>query len=478
MNSFWGIDFGTTSSAVVETIVDAGSLRQIKYGVGSGVPFPSVVAINKKTGETIAGLDVKKNLEKLRNEYEIIYSIKTNLDNDNCRVVANKEWFPEDVAAELFYSLKRIVKERTEEDLTEAVVSIPIGFSAEKRKHLRKAAVMAGIAITSFVSEPTAAFFSNYDALKSATNIVVFDWGGGTLDVSILRNENGKIYEISKSGKNIAGDFIDNKIAKHIHAKVSLEKKIEAGFEDVSFSAQDKMREACEKAKIRLSEQDSSAINILNYDQYGIVRTALDYKTFSELIAPEIKMAMDCVNEALHQAELGKSSVDRILLVGGSSKLRALKEAMVAEFGDRVFIPENPEWDIAEGASLLAVQGGSNFSNQSVGMVISDGSYYEFLAKNTALKDWKRNSCFAITDSSDFAQFAFAGSPDILSMQSRFRTLEVPSYGFLQEKIEVATSVDEDLVFRVTAKSDRKDRKESVTWEYENLKCYYKLPSK
>lgn len=111
-------------------------------------------------------------------------------------------------------------------------------------------------------------------------------------------------------------------------------------------------------------------------------------------------------------------------------------------------------------------------------MVISDGSYYEFLSNNTPLKDWNKSFRFAITDSSECAQFVFDGSPDIRALQNRFKTLDVPVYGFLQEKIEVKTIVDENLVFRLEAKSDRKSRNEKMEWEYENLKCYYKLPSK
>lgn len=474
MKRVFGIDFGTTSSAVVGTIIEDGVIKQIKYGVGSGVPMPSVVAINKTTGDVITGLEAKNKRDELSESHEIIHSIKTYLDNINCKEIAGQEWEVAKIAGKLFTALKDTVKQRTDEDMTEAVIAIPVGFSAKKRECLRKAAVMAGINITSFVSEPTAAFFSNYDAMKSASNIVVFDWGGGTLDVSVLKNENGNIYEIAKSGRNIAGDFIDTKIAKYIHEKVSSEKRIDLRFDDMPLDAQDKLRISCEQAKIKFSENDTAIISVLNYGEYGIVRTVLDYNAFSEIVAPEIKMAMTCLKEALIQAELGKITVDKVLLVGGSSKLRALREQMVSEFGDKVFIPDNPEWDIGEGASLLALQGGSNYSNQSVGIIISDGSYYEFLAKDTPLKNWKKEFRFAITDSSEYAQFIFDGSPDIRSMQYRCKTLDVPAYGFLQEKIEVTAEVDENLVFHISAKSDR--RTETMSWEYENLKCYYRLP--
>lgn len=476
MKRVFGIDFGTTSSAVVGTLFEDGKITQIKYGVGASLPVPSIVAINKETGKVLTGLEVKNKRDELSETHEIIYSIKTYLDEVNCKEIAGQEFYPEDIACDLFEALKDTVKNRTGEDLTEAVVAIPVGFSAKKREVLRTAAVMAGIEITSFVSEPTAAFFSNYDALKSANITVVFDWGGGTLDVSVLKNENGKIFELSKTGRNIAGDFIDKKIAKHIHAKISTEKGIETRFEDMPFVAQDKLRVACEQAKIKLTDNNETNISVLNYGPYGIVRTSLDYTTFSQLINSEIDEAMKCLTEALEQAGLGKANIDKILLVGGSSKLRALKEKMAQEFGNKVYIPDNPEWDIGEGASLLALQNGSNYSNQSVGMIISDSTYFEFLPNDTELNDWVNSFAFAITDSSEAAQFVFDGSPDIRALKDRFKTLEIPAYGFLQEKIFVKTFVDKNLVFRLEANSDR--RNVLMEWHYDNLKCYYKLPQK
>lgn len=478
MKQVFGIDFGTTSSAVVSLIEDNEFVgNPINYGIGrDGIPLPSIVAINRKTGEVITGLEVKEKRAELSSLYEVIYSIKTYLDDETPRSIAGKKWYPKDVAAELFKSLRRIVKDRQKEaDMSEAVVAIPVGFSAKKRRILRESAEMAGIKITSFVSEPTAAFFSNYDALNPFSTIAVFDWGGGTLDVSILKNENGNIYEISKSGRSIAGDFIDRKIAKYIHSKFSIEKDIALRFEDMGPSVQDELRTTCENAKIQLSTKEIISIIVLNYGSYGTINYDMDCKTLSDIINPEINMAMECLYEAIEQAGIGKVNIDRLLLVGGSSKLRSLRERMNSEFGEKVFIPENPEWDIGKGASRLALQNTKNFSNQSVGIDISDGSYFEFLHKDENLDGWSKTFKFAITDSSEYAQFVFDGSPEIRALQSRFRTLEVPSYGFLQEKIEVKTSVNEDLVFTVEAKSDRKGNDNKMTWEYENLKCYYKL---
>lgn len=475
MERVFGIDFGTTSSAVVGTIFDDG-IEEIKYGDRKGMPIPSIVAINKNNGKVLTGRDVSDKRQELSEDYVIIPSVKTMLGENKCYSVAGKDWYPEDIACELFKSLKDAVYNRTNEKMSEATVSIPVGFSPEKRDVLRRAAIRAGIHITSFVSEPTSAFFASYDNLKSASTIAVFDWGGGTLDVSVLQNEKGKIYELAKSGRNIAGDYIDGKIAKRIHASISRKKGIEIEFEDMPLACQDKMRVACEQAKIKLSNDNESKIMVLGYDKYGIVNETLNYDLFAEIIQPQIDMAMECFKEAVSQSGVGLANIDRIVLVGGSSKLRPLQETMKREYGDKLFSPESPEWNVGQGASYLALEKGYNYSNQSVGIVLSDGTYYELLGSDKELTNWSQDYYFAITDSSEQAQFVFDGSPDIRQMRDSYRVHPIKAYGFLQEKIIVTASVDENLVFVVKAKSTMRQNDRELVWKYPNLKCYYKLP--
>ena len=295
MERVFGIDFGTTSSAIVGAIKTDNGIHTIFYGAENGSPIPSLVAISRDTGTVLTGLSAKNNCSDLAKTYEIIYSVKSILDTNEKIELASGTWRPIDIATELFGALKLAVKKRTGENMNKAVVAIPVGFSMEKRKCLREAAAIAGIQITSFISEPTAAFFSNYDKLKSATNIVVFDWGGGTLDVSVLRNENGNIYELSKSGRDIAGDFIDEKLAKQIHARIAQKKGNESNFKDMSFAEQRRLKLACEHAKIMLSDFPVGKIWALNYGQYGIIREELLFDNFCEIIEPEIKMAMLCL---------------------------------------------------------------------------------------------------------------------------------------------------------------------------------------
>lgn len=478
LSNYFGIDFGTTSSATVGYMVMDHTPEEFLYGDEEGRPIPSVVAIDKKTGEVFTGRDAWDKKMELSESCEYISSVKTILDKETVITIAGREWSPVDIAAELFKALKANVKERTDIEMTSATVAIPIGFSPEKREKLRMAAENAGITIKSFISEPTAAFFANYDELRSSSIVAVFDWGGGTLDVSVLQNENGRISELATVGSNIAGDFIDNKIAQRIHSKIARKKGQEIAFGDMPSSAQDMMRVRSERAKRALGDDDTATISINNYGPYGACREILDYDWFADIVEPEVQMAMDCLKKAIDQSGVGLANIDRIVLVGGSSNLRPLLERMDSVYGDKLFFPEETMWNVGQGAAKLSMTPGSYYSNQSVGIVLSDNSYFELLPKDSSISGWKKECHFGIVDTNKEARFVFGGSPDIEESPERFKSLEVPAYRFLQEQLIIQALVDSDLVFRVIAGSTMRPKEFQRVWEYPQLKCYYKLPDK
>ncbi|MCD8378040.1 MAG: hypothetical protein LUB59_04540, partial [Candidatus Gastranaerophilales bacterium] len=146
--------------------------------------------------------------------------------------------------------------------------------------------------------------------------------------------------------------------------------------------------------------------------------------------------------------------------------------------GDKMFFPDETMWNVGQGAAKLAMTPGAYYSNQSIGIILSDKSYFELLAPETELNQWSKNCRFGIVDTSKEARFIFGGSPDIEKSSERFRTLEVPSYSFLQEQIEVQAFVDNDMIFRVLAGSTMRSKEYQRVWEYPQLKCYYKLPER
>lgn len=475
---YFGIDFGTTNSATVGYVVMDQKPEIIKYGDEEGRPIPSVVAIDKTTGEVSTGRDAWNKKMELSASCEYVSSIKTALDDESIREIAGKKWTSIDLASEVFKRLKANVKERTGIDMIEATVSIPVGFSSSKRAKLREAAKKAGITINSLISEPTAAFFANYDELKSSSTVAIFDWGGGTLDVSILQHSNGKVSELATVGKDIAGDYIDDKIAKRIHAKIARKKGIETAFADMPPSAQDLMLVRAERAKRMLGDDDTATISINNYGVYGACRETLEYDWFADIVDPEVSMAMDCLEQAIAQSEVGLANIDRIVMVGGSSNLRPLLEKMMDKYGDKLYFPDETMWNVGKGAAMLAMTPGDYYSNQSIGIVLSDNEYYEILSPDTPLKGWEHTCRFGIVDSSEEARFVFGGSLDIDASPAKYKTLAVPAYRFLQELIVLKSTIDQNMVFTAVAGSNMQPASFRRIWEYTQLKCYYKLPGK
>ena len=471
----FGIDFGTTNSATVGFSILGSESSRNQYGDDEGRPNPSVVAIDRRTGNVMTGREAWNKKVELSDSCEYVSSVKSILATGWKKKIAGKTWSAVDIAAEIFKGLKRKVRETSGQNLEEAVVAIPVGFSAEKREEVRKAALQAGIDVTGFISEPTAAFYANYSELQACTNVAVFDWGGGTLDVSVLKNENGKLYELATAGINVAGDAIDDKLARRIHARLARKKNIKKAFEDMPHSAQDLLLVRSEKAKRTLSDSDDVTISMVAYGDFGPCRETIDYEWFSEVITPEVDMAINCLAKVIEESGVGLANIDRIVMVGGSSNLRPLIERMQEIYGDALYFPEETMWNVSVGAAMLALHPGAYHSNQSIGLVMSDGSYFELLPVGADLTEWERKCSFGLTDTSQEARFVFDGSTDIRESPLKYRSLNIPAYKFLQEKIRLTATVDEDLIFRVNAGSNMRPDSFGRIWEYPNLKCYYEL---
>ncbi|MDD3052660.1 MAG: Hsp70 family protein, partial [Candidatus Cloacimonetes bacterium] len=368
--SWFGIDFGTTNSAASSlTGTDELSVKQINYGDDEGRPFPSLVAININTGEVITGREAKERKNELSSEYKFFSSIKSIIGSNEVYEIAGKKWNPIDVAAEIFKGLKERIKARSGERCSEAIVAVPVGFTSEKKCNLREAAKRAGIEIKMFISEPTAAFCSNYVNLKGNRNVAVFDWGGGTLDVAVLRIENGRIYEMATDGMNMAGDNIDQKIADKIHQMVCKEKNIAISFEELDDATKDQLLMRCEKAKCEFSDgEDIVKIRINRYDKYGTVREEMTYDFFEKLVETEVNEAVGCLESAIKKAGFNIENIDKILCVGGSSKLRPFREKMEKRYNqDLLYYPDKVMWDIAKGASIICMSSGGYGLNQDLG---------------------------------------------------------------------------------------------------------------
>lgn len=336
----FGIDFGTTKSGVAFYIHDNGKL--VRCGDLDGAPLTSSVAINRSTGEVVVGSAAKTKRIEWGEQASYIHSVKMNMDNKNWYIeVCGVKKYVEDIASEVFLALKREAMSQYNYDIDSAIVAIPVGFSPEKREKIRQAARKAGIEIKTFISEPTAAFFANYKELKNAETVAVFDWGGGTLDVCVLRNDHGKVAELASKSLALAGDNIDEKLAKMIHKNVVPDIR----FEDIPEIDRIHILDRAERTKCLFLSKNEAQCRVPRYISDDItVSEFIKYGTFSALIEPEIKEALNCLKETIEESKLNFTNIDKILLVGGSCNLRPLQEILVKEYGkelaEKIFFPD------------------------------------------------------------------------------------------------------------------------------------------
>lgn len=470
-----GIDFGTTNSSVVQFMMVGGRQEFVPYGDDEGRPIPSIVAIDHRTGEVHTGRDAWNRRMELEGSCICIPSIKSVLDNETwCEKIDGRKWTVVDVATEVLKSLKRTAS-KSGASFTSATMAMPIGLSSRARRTLREAARRAGIDAEAFISEPTAAFFANYDALKSAEHVAIFDWGGGTLDVSILEHKNGNLTEMATNGMPVAGDYIDELLAQKVHTLITREKGVSVSFDEMDPHDRDMLIVRCERAKRALSEEDETKITLNRYGELGVVRRLITYEWFEEVVSSTIDKAVKCLDTAIEESGEPEGNIDRIVLVGGSSNLGPLYDRLDRRFGDKLFFPEETVWNISKGASLLSYSPGGYVAAQDVGIILADGSYYPLLRLGESVDGWRRSVDFGITDTSETLRVVFAGSRDIESSEQRFKLVDVPGYRFLEERLRLDAEIDRDRVFRVRMKSSMRPDRDAKVWEYDKLKLSYKL---
>ena len=227
------------------------------------------MAIDRATGRAISGRTVWERRQELsqRGQHYIIQSIKRVLGKSH-EVWPTEErlWTPEDVAGEILSQLSERAHRLGTSHISQAAVTIPVDFPAAARKALRRAATKAGIEISTFIKEPTAALIRHLPRAKHLHYVGVFDWGGGTLDISILEISNNRVFERATSGVNSAGDDIDRDLAKAVHARVMDQRGDSKAFEEMSPQDRDQLQTRCEIAKCLLSSRPSTWVLMQSYD--------------------------------------------------------------------------------------------------------------------------------------------------------------------------------------------------------------------
>ncbi len=351
MGKIIGIDLGTTNSCV--SVMEGGEAVVIPNAEGNRTT-PSVVAFSK-TGERMVGQVAKR--QAITNPDRTIASIKRHMGTDYKVNVDGKAYTPQEISAMVLSKLKKDAEAYLGQTVTEAVITVPAYFNDSQRQATKDAGKIAGLEVKRIINEPTAAALA-YGAEKEASQkIMVYDLGGGTFDVSILDIGDGVVEVLSTNGNTrLGGDDFDEAIMKYLVAEFQKENGIDLSSDKV---AMQRLKEAAEKAKIELSGMTTTNINLpyITADATGPkhLDVTLSRAKFNELTHDLVEATMIPVRNALNDAGLNASEISKVLLVGGSSRIPAVQEAVTKITGKEGFKGINPDECVAVGA---AIQGG------------------------------------------------------------------------------------------------------------------------
>ncbi len=351
MGKIIGIDLGTTNSCVA--VMEGGNATVIANAEGARTT-PSVVAFSK-TGERLVGQVAKR--QAITNPNKTVSSIKRHMGSNYKVEIDDKTYTPQEISAMILQKLKSDAEAYLGEPVTEAVITVPAYFTDSQRQATKDAGQIAGLTVKRIINEPTAAALSYGIDKEETQKIMVFDLGGGTFDVSIIDMGDGVTEVLATAGNNrLGGDDFDQRIIDWMTAEF---KKAEGIDLTSDKTAMQRLKEAAEKAKIELSSTPTSNINLpfITADASGPkhLDLTLSQAKFNELTADLVQATMGPVDQALRDSGLKTSELDKVLLVGGSSRIPAVQEAVKQKIGKDPFKGINPDECVALGA---AYQGG------------------------------------------------------------------------------------------------------------------------
>ena len=349
-----GIDLGTTNSCVAT--LEGGKATVIPNSEGSRTT-PSVVAFTKD-GDRLVGITAKR--QAVTNSERTIMSVKREMGTDWKQTIGDEEYTPQEISAFVLQKLKADAEEYLGQEVTQAVITCPAYFTDAQRKATRDAGRIAGLEVLRIINEPTAAALAYGVDKDDDQTILVYDLGGGTFDVSILEiylvDDQPQIEVKATSGDNrLGGDDFDEVVIEWILSEFKKTTGIDLSGD---MQAMSRLREAAEKAKIELSGTGTTQINLpfitMRDGQPEHLDLSLSRSKFEELIADLIERTMAPTRQAMKDAGVSKGEVDKVILVGGSTRVPAVQTAIEKEVGKAPFKGINPDEAVAVGAALQA----------------------------------------------------------------------------------------------------------------------------
>ena len=351
MSKIIGIDLGTTNSCVA--VIEGGEAVVIPNAEGARTT-PSVVAFGK-TGERMVGQVAKR--QAITNPDRTVSSIKRQMGSDYKVTIDDKKYTPQEISAMILQKLKTDAEAYLGEKVTEAVITVPAYFTDSQRQATKDAGKIAGLDVKRIINEPTAAALAYGIDKETDQKIMVYDLGGGTFDVSIIEMGDGVQEVLATAGNNrLGGDDFDQRVIDWMADSFKAEQGVDLRGDKM---AMQRLKEAAEKAKIELSGVTTSNISLpfITADATGPkhLEMTLTRAKFNELTADLVEATMGPVRQAMSDSGLKPSEIHKVLMVGGSSRIPAVQEAIKKFMGSEPFKGINPDECVAMGAAL---QGG------------------------------------------------------------------------------------------------------------------------
>ena len=471
MSKIIGIDLGTTNSCVA--VMEGGEPTVIPNAEG-GRTTPSVVAFSKN-GERLVGQVAKR--QAITNPERTIISIKREMGSSQKTDIDGKSYSPQEISAMILQKLKADAESYLGEPVTHAVITVPAYFNDAQRQATKDAGKIAGLEVQRIINEPTAAALAYGMDKDGDQKIMVYDLGGGTFDVSILELGDGIFEVLATNGNNrLGGDDFDQRVIDYLASEFQKENGIDLKNDKMALQ---RLKEAAEKAKIELSGVTTTNINLpfITADATGPkhLDVTLTRAKFDELTHDLVEATMEPSKKALADAGLSASNIDKVLLVGGSSRIPAVQEAVKNLTGKEPHKGINPDECVAVGA---AIQGGV-LSGDVSGVVLLDvtplslgietlgGVFTKLIDRNTTIPAKKSQIFSTAADGQTSVEIhVLQGEREMAADNKtlgKFHLDGIPSAPRGVPQIEVTFDIDANGIVHVSAKDMGSGHEQNIT---------------